>query len=96
MMLSDVLSTLPDGAVRLAATALCPNAAFRMRESAWGIQFHPEVSVGSFAHWVGHNQSLTSETRTRLIEEVRSERPAITDFAKTIARRFSEKVRETA
>ena len=33
---------LPEGAVRLAASAQDPNHAFRWGECAWGVQFHPE------------------------------------------------------
>lgn len=33
---------LPEGAVRLAASAQDPNHAFRWGERAWGVQFHPE------------------------------------------------------
>ncbi|MDX1594725.1 MAG: glutamine amidotransferase [Gammaproteobacteria bacterium] len=36
---------LPDGAVRLAHSALDPNAAFRFGDRAWGVQFHPEFDA---------------------------------------------------
>ena len=36
---------LPSGAVRLAATALDVNHAFRVGGSIWGIQFHPEFDA---------------------------------------------------
>jgi GMP synthase (glutamine-hydrolysing) len=35
---------LPDGAVRLACNDFEPNHAFRVGESAWGVQFHPEYT----------------------------------------------------
>lgn len=39
----DVITTLPPGATLLASSARCPIQAFRLAESAWGVQFHPEV-----------------------------------------------------
>lgn len=35
---------LPQGAVRLACNEFEPNHAFRVGESAWGVQFHPEYT----------------------------------------------------
>lgn len=44
--------TLPEGAVLLASSSLYANQAFRLGESAWGLQFHVEITrsaVESFA-----------------------------------------------
>jgi GMP synthase-like glutamine amidotransferase len=38
---------LPPGAVLLARTARYPNQAFRVREAAWGLQFHLEVTAAA-------------------------------------------------
>ena len=35
---------LPDGALRLACNDFEPNHAFRVGDSAWGVQFHPEYT----------------------------------------------------
>ena len=42
---------LPDGAVRLAGNANYDNQAFRMGESVYGVQFHPEVTETGFRRW---------------------------------------------
>lgn len=45
---------LPEGAILLGSSADCPNQAFRYGQSAWGIQFHPEVDreiVDCWARW---------------------------------------------
>jgi GMP synthase (glutamine-hydrolysing) len=42
---------LPDDAVVLALTPVCVQA-YRVGESAWGIQFHAEVTAADAAHWV--------------------------------------------
>jgi GMP synthase (glutamine-hydrolysing) len=43
---------LPDGAVRLARSERSENQAFRYRERAWGLQFHPEVDTPLLAGWL--------------------------------------------
>jgi GMP synthase-like glutamine amidotransferase len=43
---------LPEGAVRLAGTPLCPNQAFRWGERAWGLQFHLEATEEMLERWV--------------------------------------------
>ncbi len=46
---------LPAGAVRLAATPLCPNQAFRLGDFALGLQFHVEADPASLESWlIGH------------------------------------------
>jgi GMP synthase (glutamine-hydrolysing) len=42
---------IPDGAVRLATSALCPNQAFRYGDRVYGLQFHTEVSKDGFRLW---------------------------------------------
>jgi GMP synthase (glutamine-hydrolysing) len=43
--------TVPDGAVELARSAVCPQA-FRLGEHAWGVQFHPEVTPDILDAWI--------------------------------------------
>ncbi len=46
---------LPDGAIRLASTALTPNQAFSWGSHALGLQFHPEAAAETFELWLlGH------------------------------------------
>jgi GMP synthase (glutamine-hydrolysing) len=46
---------LPDGAVSLAATDLCPHQAFAMDSHALAFQFHPEAWAPGFERWlIGH------------------------------------------
>lgn len=44
--------TVPPQGVHLAASAACPGQAFRSG-NAWGLQFHPEVSLAIVAAWSG-------------------------------------------
>jgi len=50
---------LPQGAERLAATALCPNQAFRLGDWALALQFHVEADPGRIESWlIGHTVEL--------------------------------------
>lgn len=42
---------LPDGAVRLAGSDTYENQAFRLGETTYGFQFHPEQTIESFRRW---------------------------------------------
>jgi GMP synthase-like glutamine amidotransferase len=48
----DAIGALPAGAVHLASTEVCRHQAFRLGESAWGVQFHPEIDAGIIATWL--------------------------------------------
>jgi len=53
---------LPDGAVRLAETAICENQAFAYGSNALGVQFHPEAGGEGFERWlIGHAHELAHE-----------------------------------
>ncbi len=43
---------LPDGAVQLARTRTCEQQAFRWGDSAYGLQFHPEVDQRLIGRWL--------------------------------------------
>ena len=53
---------LPTGATRLAGSAAYPNQAFRYGESAYGVQFHLEVSV-AMASRVGRRSGVRQVPR---------------------------------
>lgn len=65
---------LPAGGVLLAASGACPHQAFRVGESAWGLQFHPEVTGMIIRDWCAWDSTTTHDT-----EEL------ITDFSREAA-----------
>ena len=62
---------LPAGAVELARNDVCTQA-FRLGDSAWGVQFHPEVTLAQIESWIDEDEpipdGLLEETRTRIGE----------------------------
>ena len=60
---------LPAGAVELARNDVCTQA-FRLGDSAWGVQFHPEVTLTQIEAWSQEDDpvppGLLDETRRRI------------------------------
>lgn len=52
----DAVTNLPPGAVLLATGDRYPHQAFRLGDRAWGLQYHPEVTLADFEAWMrgGH------------------------------------------
>jgi GMP synthase-like glutamine amidotransferase len=59
---------LPEGAVALAGSPVCPNQAFRWGDRAYGIQFHLEVSTEMAKEWatVPRTRSRWKRSRARV------------------------------
>lgn len=49
---------IPPGGVLLAYSAACPHQAFRVGERAWGVQFHPEMTVEIIRTWAAWDSTL--------------------------------------
>ena len=58
---------LPGGAVELARNPVCTQA-FRLGESAWGVQFHPEVTLQQVESWIGEEDDLAVDPQALLVE----------------------------
>jgi len=63
---------LPEGAVALAHNDACLQA-FRLGETCWGVQFHPEVTEPQLTGWIGDTSdpppdpdALRADTRARI------------------------------
>lgn len=51
----EEIAELPPGATLLCSTDRFPHQAFRVGDTAWGTQFHPEVLTDSATAWAAHN-----------------------------------------
>ena len=50
----DFITRLPDGAVLLLTNATCPVQGFRVGETAYGLQLHPELDAATFRSWADY------------------------------------------
>jgi len=53
---------LPDHAVLLASSPVCPHQAFRVGANAWGLQFHPEVTETIIRSWAAWDPVTAQQT----------------------------------
>lgn len=60
----DHIRELPDGAVLLMTNEACRVQAFRLGESAYGLQMHPEVDVALYESWVDGADDVVPRTTT--------------------------------
>ncbi|HVN10779.1 MAG TPA: type 1 glutamine amidotransferase [Kineosporiaceae bacterium] len=54
----DAIVELPPGAVLVATGHPYPHQAFRLGATAWGVQYHPEVTAEDFAGWMREDAPL--------------------------------------
>ena len=62
---------LPAGAVELARSEACMQA-FRLGANAWGVQFHPEVTLDQVEGWVAEDEEELPVDRGAFLEETRN------------------------
>jgi GMP synthase-like glutamine amidotransferase len=68
----DAITSAPPGAVVLAGSKCYDVQAFRLGESAWGVQFHPEVDGAVMADWVAaeHGDRFDTDRLAQVAREV--------------------------
>ncbi len=87
---SQAVLRLPEGARRLAYSRLDPNQAFVVRDSAWGLQFHPEFDAGTVRVYIDRfSEQLAAQGQD---PERVAESCVDTPTGPQILRRFSELV----
>ncbi len=91
---------LPAGAVHLARSSACPQQAFRAGESAYGLQFHVEMTPGLMDLWLreftaGQPPSPPSEVDVAAIRtSAATTFPAMSSFSRCLLKRFAEICKE--
>lgn len=81
---------VPDGAVELARSPVCPQA-FRLGERAWGIQFHAEVTRTMIGAWLDENGDAVPGGPERLAAETAVRIGEWNDFGRRLATAFLER-----
>ena len=77
---------LPAGAVELAHSSVCTQA-FRLGDSAWGVQFHPEVTLAQIEGWLEDEKPAPIDS-DRLITETRDRIEAWNELGRTLCNGF--------
>ena len=91
---------LPAGAMQLARSEQCENQAFRFGESAYGLQFHMEVTAGIIEEWLceggncGELAELSYIDPAVIREETPKRLPAMEAIGRVVFDRFVEMCKE--
>ena len=77
---------LPAGAVELARSPVCTQA-FRLGDSAWGVQFHPEVTLAQVQGWLEDDEPIPLD-RERLLADTRERIDPWNELGRTLCDAF--------
>lgn len=88
----DAITVLPAGAVLLASSADHANQAFRLGDSAWGLQFHPEVAAAELAGWRADRLAAEGLDLAAMRAAADGAEPAAASAAHRIAANFARAV----
>ncbi|GGJ50930.1 type 1 glutamine amidotransferase [Streptomyces brasiliensis] len=88
----DAIVRLPEGARWLARSERCPYQAFRVGESAWGVQFHPEVAPERVARWSPERLARHGVDREELHRAAERADPSAARVWREVALRFASRV----
>jgi GMP synthase (glutamine-hydrolysing) len=91
---SDAVTTLPHEATVLLTGSPYPHQMFRVGNSAWGTQFHPEVTVSEFCGW-GEVAPPEGIDVPAAYARVRSEQDALAAAWRPMAMAFARVVQGT-
>jgi GMP synthase (glutamine-hydrolysing) len=96
-MHSDMIRELPHGAIWLGDSDIYPHQAFRLGDFAWGVQFHPEVTLPSYRQWTSSFGGRTPETLRRShagLSDFDRFEEGVTASGTALGRRFAEIIYE--
>jgi GMP synthase (glutamine-hydrolysing) len=77
---------LPAGAVELARSEVCTQA-FRLGDTAWGVQFHPEVTLEQVEGWLEDDEPVPFDGAA-LLEETRGRIESWNELGRTLCGAF--------
>jgi GMP synthase-like glutamine amidotransferase len=92
----DSITALPPEAVHLGTSDACRVQAFRVGNSAWGVQFHPEALPSRIAEWNEAKIVADGFDRDELIAQAEADAEINTGQARALAGAFAAVVRGRA
>jgi GMP synthase (glutamine-hydrolysing) len=84
----------PCGAVELARSRVCTQA-FRLGERAWGVQFHPEVTLAQVEGWIADDEPMPVD-RAELLATTRARIGAWNELGRTLCDAFVDAAERVA
>jgi GMP synthase (glutamine-hydrolysing) len=85
----DIVTTVPPGATVLAATPQGVPQVMRIGDTAWGVQFHPEVDHGIVAAWAAETGPVTP-AESAVLAELQTSADELATTWRPFAARFVE------
>lgn len=64
----DIVTRLPEGAVRLASSPLCENQIYKFGSKSYAVQFHPEIDSSIIQSWEEHADHAFLESGKSSVE----------------------------
>jgi GMP synthase-like glutamine amidotransferase len=64
----DIVTKLPEGAVRLASSLLCENQIYKFGSKSYAVQFHPEIDSSIIHTWEEHADNAFLESGKSSVE----------------------------
>jgi GMP synthase (glutamine-hydrolysing) len=95
----DAVVELPTGATWLGQTSAYPHQAFRVGTAAWGVQFHPEVSLATYRTWADHHEGDWQRWQldgAEVVDQLVRRSDDVARGAQALATRFAGLLREHA
>jgi GMP synthase (glutamine-hydrolysing) len=88
-MHADAVVELPPDSTWLGRSEMYPHQAFRIDPAAWGVQFHPEVSLPTFTAWAHEHPEVDVEAVTA---EFKLRDAEVAAAGRALAERFAGRV----
>jgi GMP synthase (glutamine-hydrolysing) len=85
---------VPAGGVELARSRVCTQA-FRLGDSAWGVQFHPEVTLAQIEDWASEDEPVPID-REQLLAQTRARIAGWNDLGRTLCNAFVDAAERVA
>ena len=91
----DIVTKLPEGAVRLAGSPLCENQIYRFGPKSYAVQFHPEIDASIIHTWEEHADNAFLESGKSSVEsEVAAVESQLFEIWKPTVQRWGALIQE--
>ncbi len=91
----DIVTKLPEGAVRLASSPLCENQIYKFGPKSYAVQFHPEIDASIIKTWEANADNAFIESGKSSVEsEVAAVESQLFEIWKPTVQRWGALIKE--